>query len=130
MKSLRQVNTRLTRKVSLVLKTLKESRCSKYTALVMPKIQDKSFPSKITLHTDTVNVKKKEKKKCSVYIYYYTCMYYYTHVVLITLLYMFYCCHFKYSVCFSWFYVSLLYTCLSENNRDELMLLNSHVNRR
>ena len=42
---------------------------------------------------------------------------------------MFYCCHFKYSVFFM-FYVSLLYTCLSENSSDELTLSNSYVNRR
>ena len=58
---------------------------------------------------------------------YYTCMYYYIYFVLITLFYMFYCCHFKYSVCFLCF---LLYTCLLENSSDELMLSNSHVNRR
>ena len=61
---------------------------------------------------------------------YYTCMYYYIYFLLITLFYMFYCCHLQYSVCLLWFYVSLLYTRLSENSSDELMLSNYHVNRR
>ena len=49
----------------------------------------------------------------------------YMHVLFILyslhVFYMFYCCHFKYSMFFM-FYVSLLYTCLSENSSDELML--------
>ena len=57
-------------------------------------------------------------------------MYYYIYVLLITLFYMYYCYHFKYSVCLLWFYVSLLYTRLSENSSDERMLSNYHVNRR
>ena len=67
--------------------------------------------------------------KKNVYII-HTCMYYYIYFLLFTIFYMYYCCHFKYSVCLLWFYVSLLYTRLSENSSDELMLSNYHVNRR
>ena len=75
-----------------------------------------------TLHVLCIH--KKQNKN---YIY-YTCMYYYIYFVLITLFYMYNCCHFKYSVCLLWFYVvSLLYTRLSENSSDELMIHNYHV---
>ena len=58
--------------------------------------------------------------------YYYTCMYY------------LFCTHYTYFICFIAvilntlyaFYVLWLYTCLSENSSDELMLSNSHLNRR
>ena len=80
------------------------------------------FQSILTQYTLHVLCSKKN------YIY-YTCMYYYyIHFVLITLFYMYYCCHFKYSVCLLRFYVvSLLYTRLSKNSSDELMLPNYHV---
>ena len=65
-------------------------------------------------------IAQSEKTKQETY-YYYTCMYY------------LFCTHYTYFICFIavilntlyvflMFYVSLLYTCLSGNSSDELML--------
>ena len=59
--------------------------------------------------------------------YYYTCIIYF---VLITRILYVLLLSFEILCMLFMFYVSLLYTCLSENSSDELMLSNSHVNRR
>ena len=75
-------------------------------------------------------MKQKKKKYMYIYIYIYiihACIIifilyslpYFIRIIAVIL---------KYSVCLLWFYVvSLLYTRLSENSSDELMLPNYHV---